>query len=71
MPITIKINPVRVEQVTIEADSQAWEDILLSVWPIVRRHLAKMNEELKEVSTRFLVHQIIEGYKDQHKNARG
>ena len=63
MPITVKINPVRIEEITIESDSQAWEDMLFSVWPIVRRHLSKMNRELQEFSVRFLIHNIIEEYR--------
>ena len=71
MSIIVKINPVRVEQITVESDSQIWQDILLSVWPIVRRHLSNMNKELKEFSVRFLVHRTIEELRDKNRLGNG
>ncbi len=65
MPIIVKINPVRIEEIEIQADSQVWEDILLSIWPLVRRHLLRMNRELQEFSIRFLVHQAIEEIREK------
>ena len=60
MPIIVKINPVRVEEVEIQTDSEVWENVLLSTWPIVRKHLKKLNRDLRKNTLR-----IIEGTKEE------
>jgi len=67
MPITVKINPVRVEGIEIQADSQAWEDVLLSVWPIVRRHLRNLDKELGNFSAQLLVHAVIDEHRARYE----
>ena len=54
MPIIVKINPVRVEEVEIQANSEIWENVLLSTWPIVRKHLKKLNRDLKKRGLKFI-----------------
>jgi hypothetical protein len=47
--IIAKINPVRVEEVLIQADSDLVEDALLIIWPLVRKHLGNLDRDLRRV----------------------
>ena len=54
MPIIIKVNPIRVEEIEIQANSEVLENVLLSTWPIVRKHLKKLNHDLKKRAVEFI-----------------
>ena len=55
MPIIVKVNPVRVEEVEIQAKSDAWEKVLFSTWPIVRKHLRRLNKDLRENASKMII----------------
>lgn len=52
--IIAKINPVRVQEVLIQADSDLMEDVLLAIWPLVRRHLGALDRDLRKVTGEVL-----------------
>ncbi len=52
--IIAKINPVRVEEVLIQADSDLVEDALLIIWPLVRKHLGNLDRDLRKITDEIL-----------------
>ncbi len=52
--IIARINPARVEDVFIEAESDLIEDVLLAVWPLVRQHLGALDRDLRRVTGEVL-----------------
>lgn len=57
--IIAKIAPGRVEEVLVQANTEATEDLDLAVWPIVRQHLSALDRDLQDLTRR--VGQAAEG----------
>jgi hypothetical protein len=52
--IIARINPARVESVDIVAESDLMEDFDLAVYPLIRRHLHALDQELRKLTSEVL-----------------
>jgi len=48
--IIVHINPTGIEGVYFESNSESLEDLSLAVWPLIRKHLKRLQKDLKTIS---------------------
>ena len=58
---TVQINPCGVEEVSLNSHSEALDDICLVLWPVVRKHLRRLDKELKAI-----IREVIENSAEDH-----
>jgi len=64
--IIVHINPVGVEKVSFQSDSDLAEDLCLAVWPLVRKGLDNLHSKLRKAANRTL--KIVEREKELQKD---
>ena len=52
--LIVHINPGGVKEVQIQACSEFFEDLDLSIWPLVRKELARLDKKLKRATKKSL-----------------
>jgi hypothetical protein len=52
--LIVKIQPGQAPEVFIRASSDAQEDLCLAIWPLVRKHLTALDQDLRRFTEKVL-----------------